>query len=102
MHLSISKSKNKTFYYVISSFREGDKVTSKRILKIGEHSELLAQIIQTWYQLDEFLYCSSYSFFSYFWVLKITDISTDDFFMISLLIYFFESHSPISITLIPS
>ena len=46
MHLSISKSKNKIFYYVISSFREGDKVTSKRILKIGEHSELLAQGIQ--------------------------------------------------------
>ena len=46
MHLSISKSKNKTFYYVIYSFREGDKVTSKRILKIGEHSELLAQGIQ--------------------------------------------------------
>ena len=46
MHLSISKSKNKIFYYVIFSFRKGDKVTSKRILKIGEHYELLAQSIQ--------------------------------------------------------
>lgn len=46
MHLTISKSKNKTFYYVISSFRDGNKVSSKRILNIGEHSELLAKGIE--------------------------------------------------------
>ena len=46
MHLSVSKSKNKTFYYVIASFRDGNKVSSKRLLNIGEHSELLAKGIK--------------------------------------------------------
>ena len=46
MHLSVSKSKNKTFYYVIASFRDGNKVSSKRLLNIGEHSELLTKGIK--------------------------------------------------------
>ena len=43
MKLMTSKSKNKTFYYVTESFRKGDKVSSRIVLKIGEHNELLSQ-----------------------------------------------------------
>ena len=42
MKLVTNKSKNKTFYYAIESFRdENGKSTSRIVEKIGEHSELL-------------------------------------------------------------
>lgn len=46
MRLMISRSRNKTFYYVIESERNGDKVTSHTVCKLGEHSELLRQGIE--------------------------------------------------------
>ena len=43
MRLSISKSKNSINYYVADSHREGKKVVTSLIEKIGSHSELLAK-----------------------------------------------------------
>lgn len=43
MRLSISKSKNSINYYVADSHREGKKVVTSLVEKIGSHSELLAK-----------------------------------------------------------
>lgn len=43
MKLQISKSKNKTFYYVAESIRKGKVVTTRTICSLGEHSKLLEQ-----------------------------------------------------------
>lgn len=43
MRLNISKSKNTTIYYVADSHRDGKKVVTNIIEKIGSHSELLAK-----------------------------------------------------------
>src|SRR5574344_714064 len=46
MRLSISKSANKIFYYAIESVRNGNKVTSKIICKIGEYNDLISKGIK--------------------------------------------------------
>ena len=43
MRLNISKSKNTTIYYVADSYRDGKKIVTNIIEKIGSHSELLAK-----------------------------------------------------------
>lgn len=43
MRLSISKSKNCTSYYVADSHREGKKIITKLIYKIGTHEQLLKE-----------------------------------------------------------
>ena len=55
MKINISKSKNSLHYYITESYRENGKVKTRRIKKVGEHSQMLKDGIKDPYQyaLDE-------------------------------------------------